>query len=42
MYKQSCTNLLELSSAKVTEWLAGFDSVITDCDGKSVVGMRYY
>ncbi|KAH8259193.1 hypothetical protein KR026_000529 [Drosophila bipectinata] len=33
MYKQTCTNLLELSSAKVTEWLASFDSVITDCDG---------
>lgn len=36
MYKQTCTNLLELSSAKVTEWLASFDSVITDCDGKWV------
>ncbi|KAH8379403.1 hypothetical protein KR009_004694 [Drosophila setifemur] len=33
MYKQTCTNLLELSSAKVTEWLGSFDSVITDCDG---------
>jgi len=38
MYKQTCTNLLELSSAKVTEWLSSFDSVITDCDGKWVVG----
>ncbi|KAH8296828.1 hypothetical protein KR054_011811, partial [Drosophila jambulina] len=33
IYKQTCTNLLELSSAKVTEWLDSFDSVITDCDG---------
>ncbi|XP_017059054.1 glycerol-3-phosphate phosphatase isoform X1 [Drosophila ficusphila] len=33
MYKQTCTNLLELSSAKVTEWISSFDSVITDCDG---------
>jgi len=38
MYKQTCTNLLELSSAKVTEWLSSFDSVITDCDGELVVG----
>lgn len=38
MYKQTCTNLLELSSAKVTEWLASFDSVITDCDGEWVGG----
>lgn len=34
IYKQTCTNLLELSSAKVKEWMASFDSVITDCDGK--------
>ncbi|XP_052844215.1 glycerol-3-phosphate phosphatase [Drosophila gunungcola] len=33
MYKQTCTNLLELSSAKVNEWMSSFDSVITDCDG---------
>ncbi|XP_016982077.1 glycerol-3-phosphate phosphatase [Drosophila rhopaloa] len=33
MYKQTCTNLLELSSAKVNEWISSFDSVITDCDG---------
>ncbi|BFF97021.1 glycerol-3-phosphate phosphatase [Drosophila madeirensis] len=32
-YKQTCTNLLELSNSKVTEWLASFDTVITDCDG---------
>jgi len=38
MYKQTCTNLLELSSAKVTEWLSSFDSVITDCDGEWTVG----
>ncbi|EDW29491.1 GL22743 [Drosophila persimilis] len=32
-YKQSCTNLMDLPTAKVTEWLEGFDTVITDCDG---------
>ncbi|XP_036326662.1 glycerol-3-phosphate phosphatase-like isoform X1 [Rhagoletis pomonella] len=33
MYKQTCTNLLELPPGKVKEWLDGFDAVITDCDG---------
>jgi len=42
MYKQTCTNLLELSSAKVTEWLSSFDSVITDCDGEWAVGSGWW
>ncbi|XP_055906278.1 glycerol-3-phosphate phosphatase-like isoform X2 [Eupeodes corollae] len=33
MYKQSCTNLLDLPEADVKKWLDSFDSVITDCDG---------
>lgn len=34
MYKQTCTNLLTLSENELKNWLDGFDSVITDCDGK--------
>ncbi|XP_060655235.1 glycerol-3-phosphate phosphatase [Drosophila nasuta] len=33
MYKQTCTNLLNLSKDEVKAWLDSFDSVITDCDG---------
>lgn len=33
MYKQTCTNLLDLSPDEVKAWLDSFDSVITDCDG---------
>ncbi|KAH8405060.1 hypothetical protein KR222_010390, partial [Zaprionus bogoriensis] len=33
MYKQTCTNLLDLSKKELKDWLDSFDSVITDCDG---------
>ncbi|KAH8261634.1 hypothetical protein KR044_012605, partial [Drosophila immigrans] len=33
MYKQTCTNLLNLSKDQVKVWLDSFDSVISDCDG---------
>ncbi|XP_030567878.1 glycerol-3-phosphate phosphatase [Drosophila novamexicana] len=33
MYKQTCTNLLNLTPVEVTAWLNSFDSVISDCDG---------
>ncbi|EDV97849.1 glycerol-3-phosphate phosphatase [Drosophila grimshawi] len=33
MYKQTCTNLLDLSRVEVNDWLNSFDSVISDCDG---------
>ncbi|XP_030385189.1 glycerol-3-phosphate phosphatase [Scaptodrosophila lebanonensis] len=32
-FKQTCTQLLDLPPAKVTEWLQSFDAVISDCDG---------
>ncbi|XP_002066000.4 glycerol-3-phosphate phosphatase, partial [Drosophila willistoni] len=33
IYKQTCTNLLDLSVSQISSWLSSFDSVISDCDG---------
>lgn len=33
MYKNSGTNLASLSPAEIKDWIASFDTVLTDCDG---------
>lgn len=33
MFKESATNLHNISVEKGIEWLNSFDTVLTDCDG---------
>lgn len=36
MYSQTATELNKLSNHEVKTWLESFDTVLTDCDGKSI------